>query len=287
MVERKLRAVLLDAHGGLFEKETPDDNPEQVGQVGREFWVQCFIRAINEFTQQTVTIDPTKLWHIRMEVELHEPREWQGRVIPQGRYYDRVNERILITLFPKLVSTWRLGLRSKIARRARQLHRGDRDQHIIYQDMRQLVHDIHQDGLQIFIVTAQEPHRLEYLLNRNNAPRKCLTGTFTTTMIGASKLRKEYWTNVLRRANLQPNQAAIIDNNTVQGSYGAVCGIPALILDRDGAQKDYFLRRGQKLRGVPLLTLNQSLPVRGGTFIGFARDVQELRFWLRKLQGQE
>lgn len=290
----ELRAVFGDGHGGIVEKKTPNDDPREVPQVGRAYWAKCFADGFAQVTGETLpgTVDPMRLFEVRIEKEIHTPRlirirdragKRRSEILRPREWYDRINELVLLELFPSLKGELGSQVLRRIARAVRRLHREDLTEHKIYPDGREFLHWVPTKGLRHYITTAQEKLRAQELLDRGNAPWSCFEGgregLFTTERFGASKMRKEYWIKALAAAKLKSNQVVAWGNNTVQDSSCTMVGIPALILDRDGTQRKYFMGRGRHLRGVRFVNDPHRMPSRG-PFIAFVESPQELMYWI-------
>lgn len=282
MVNRIIRAVSLDVHGGLFEKVVPGGRVDRVPETGRQHWAWCFSQAISEALGTERTFDPLRLWEAMTEVALRAPRVVDGRVMPQRHYYEDINDFAFAEVAPDLARSLNSRQRRRVARLVRRLHRLDQTGHQLYPDMRELVEWIRTMNLRLYLNTAQEDRRVNQLLEHHRVPRHWFDGVYTTYRLGFSKVRPEFWEKMLNAIRLEPQEVMVIGNNTVQDTYCTVVGIPALILDRDGVQGRYFTNRGDHLRGAQFLTRQDPLPPRAA-FIGFERSPKQLQWWLQRM----
>jgi FMN phosphatase YigB (HAD superfamily) len=280
---RFIRAILLDVHGGLFERKTKD--PRLIPEEGRKYWARCFEKAVAQVLGVKLKIDPKQLIETKYEVELRTPKEKNGRVISERNYFLMVNQRILEILLPQVLAKVTPRVKKQLAQTIRSLHRQDHLNHVLYDDMREFLGWARKVGFKIYLQTAQEEERVKMLLEQNQCPETFFDGIFTTARIGYSKLRLEFWQMVLKKIeNCLPSEVVVIGNNAIQDSYCSMAGIPAMILDRDKFQEKFLTKRGNKLRGVKFLRRGDSIPPKAPFIIFEARPL-DFKWWLETINS--
>lgn len=279
---RTCRAVGLDVHGVLIEREVPnlDKEPTAVVRVAQQHAADCCREALQKVIGQDIPVFPDVLWvHEQWALE-NTPRSRNGKTLSHRNFLVAVNRTTLSRAFASL------GLNgpqlTQIARKIRRLRHQNRVAYAHYPDMRAFlawVHDTH--GAPLHLVTGQESEKVEEHIATCEVAREHIAGICTAHELGGNKLSRNFWQNLLKRLKLEPHELVMIGNEIPIDAACTQEDIPAIIFDRGGMREQYFRTSGKR-NGVKFISLGDEIPPRA-PFIAFAKDTEELKAWLLRI----
>lgn len=279
---RTCRAVGLDVHGVLIEREVPDleKEPAAVVRVAQQHAADCYHEALQKATGQDIPVHADVLWMHEQWALDNIPRSRGGETLSHRNFLVAVNRAALGRAFASLgLSEQQL---TQIACEVRRLRKKNRAAYAHYPDMRTFlawVHDTH--GAPLHLVTGQEPEKVEEHITTCSVVREHIVAVHTAHDLGGNKLSRHFWKNLLHKLGLEPQDLVMIGNEIPIDAACTQEDIPAIIFDRGGIREQYFRTSGKR-NGVKFIGLDDELPPRA-PFIAFAKDTEELKAWLLRI----
>lgn len=281
---RVIHAVLLDAHGVVFDYEvTP---PSRAPGLRRSNWARWTEEVLAEAGAPAEAIerdrlDPLTFWKRRMEIELALPRERrtaQGqKIVPERRFQEQVNVALLSFAAPSFLRSLSDQDKMRLARKLWRKRRTDQQQYVLHEDMRRLLGWLESMSIYVHLITAQGRSRAIAMLERCDVPRNLFFKLHTSGDIGLPKSHPAFWKEVSRRTGFPPEEVFCIDDRLSSGVNALKAGMVLGLCDRDGAIGT-FIRENLdgRLAGVPLLFSGDPLPLHD-PFVVAARGPRELK----------
>lgn len=301
MADRTCRAVGLDVHGFIFERGhvDPQDPPETLIMQQREQIAACYRTAIREVLDDgfDFVIDPNALWEMEQRAfeQVHNTRTSQrspqGRSVTQRHLIEAVNAATIVKLFPRVASMAGQQRLLRVAKRVRALRRTQRmnGTYVLNEDIANLLRWLRTStDASLPLLTGLERRQLTRLI-REHVPadlqETLMAHHCCAADLGGNKLSNRYWYAVLQRYHLEPHDLVVVGNSVTIDAACTEVGIPAIIFDRGGMRRTYYLGangdRGSRY-GIPYVHFDDPLPPRRA-FIGFAESTDELRRWLERM----
>lgn len=316
---RLCRAVGIDVHGVLVERgrlvaESPDPlldahvaqltdgarldfDAEESATFVRRRVAECYREAIGNVLGITLgpveEIEPQAIWEAEQRAFERVQRAQQHSRRPLGhrKFLTEVNLATLQIYFPRLVQQVGANATRRIARAVRRVWRvrNLETPYLASPRIQELIAWIRTDmQADMYFVTALERDRFRQLMEQCGLQEELASvkRVFCAEDVGANKLSQYFWKRTVRAIGIEPHEFLMIGNEV---SIDAACtgaGIPALILDRGGMRRRFYIERqnGSTRRTwnrVPLLDIGDPLPVRR-PFIGFASTPRALAMWLSR-----
>lgn len=290
MPQQKSHDVLfMDVHGVfLTAEDLSNSGAPLIGHKRHQKWVDAVRQSLEEAGALPVQIkaaflDSLVLWTLRMHIELTTSQT------SEGKFYERVNLRLLRKVAPTFMRGLDRKGRKRIAQRVRQLRQdASRYGYILEPEMRELVHWLVEDnprGWMLYLTTAGDLESAAKELRAENAPLSLFIRIFTTQKVGLPKSHPDYWRTIAAEARSSTARCLVVEDNMTMGINAAKAGMSVIFLDRGYGVEDFIRDKlGGKVAGVDISRVGESLSLGHEQFVVCAKTPAGIKLCLQRIQ---
>ena len=284
--------LIMDVHGVFFTAESADNRGTALIGTGRhQKWVDAVRSALLEAGALQLQVkegllDPCVLWKLRMSIELTTPKTMRsGRVVPERKFHERVNLRLLRKVAPGFIRGLTRKQRKQLAHRVKEIRRNaPRYGYFLESDMRELADELVQEVMWACYFTTANLQSATQLFRSENVPVTLFAKLFAPEAVKLPKSHPAFWAKIAAAIKTSPGRCVVVEDNLTMGVNAVRAGMSVVFLDRYYGIEEFIRDELQgEVAGVRLYHIGERIARDGKQFVVCAKTPAGVRMCLRRV----